>query len=159
MPAGVDDGSTLRLTGEGQAGSHGGPNGDLYVHIRIRSHSIFTRQGKDLHCEVPIGFATAALGGEVKVPTIDGKAVKLVIPEGTQTNSKLRIRDKGVRSMRGVGYGDMYCHIFVETPVKLTEQQKVVLRQFAVDGGAENSANQPRSKSFLDKLKNIFNGD
>jgi molecular chaperone DnaJ len=157
IPAGIDDGSTLRLSGEGESGLHGGPNGDLYVHIRIKPHKIFTRQGKDLHCEVPISFITAALGGEVNVPTIDGKAVALKIPEGTQTNSTLRIREKGIKSLRGLGQGDLYCHIFVETPIKLTTEQKEILRQFAIASGGEHSSkHHPKTKSFLDKLKNLF---
>ncbi len=158
IPAGVDDGSTLRITGEGEAGfGGGGPSGDLYVHVRIKSHKFFTRQGKDLHCEVPISFITAALGGEIEVPTIDGKAVKLKVPEGTQSNSSLRVRDKGIKSLRGIGCGDLYCHIFVETPVKLSSEQKEILRKFGEDSGGEYSAlHHPKSKSFIDKLKNFF---
>ncbi|MFN8769497.1 MAG: molecular chaperone DnaJ [Neisseriaceae bacterium] len=157
IPAGVDDGSTLRMTGEGEAGLNGGPNGDLYIHVRIKPHKIFTRQGKDLHCEVPIGFVTAALGGEVDVPTIDGKLVKLKVPEGTQSNSTLRVRDKGIKALRGSSHGDLYCHMFVETPVKLSKEQKDMLRKFGEDSGGEYSAiHHPKSKSFIDKLKNIF---
>ncbi|MBP9742633.1 MAG: molecular chaperone DnaJ [Burkholderiales bacterium] len=157
IPAGIDDGSTLRLTGEGSAGLHGGNSGDLYVHIRIKPHKFFTRQGKDLHCEFTIGFIAATLGGEVDVPTLDGKSVKLKIPEGTQTNSVLRIREKGIKSLRGLGYGDLYCHITVETPVKLTDKQKQLLRQFEEDIGGEHSAkHNPKSKSFMDKLKDMF---
>jgi molecular chaperone DnaJ len=158
VPAGVDDGATLRLTGEGEAGLNGGPNGDLYVHIRVRQHKVFTRQGRDLHCEVPISFITAALGGEVDVPTLDGKAVKLKVPEGTQTNSSLRVREKGVKSLRGIGYGDLYCHILVETPVKLTESQKQILRKFETEIGGDHSAkHQPKTRTFIDKLKGMFN--
>jgi molecular chaperone DnaJ len=157
IPAGVDDGSTLRVTGEGEAGGHGGANGDLYVHIRIKPHKIFTRQGKDLHCEVPISFITAALGGDVNVPTIDGKAVKLKVPEGTQTSSTLRVRDKGIKSIRGASHGDLHCHMYVETPVKLSDEQKAVLRKFGEDSGGENSAlHHPKSKSFIDKIKTFF---
>lgn len=157
IPAGVDDGSTLRMTGEGEAGLNGGPNGDLYIHVRIKDHKIFTRKGKDLHCEVPISFVTAALGGEVDVPTIEGKLVKLKIPEGTQTDSTLRVRDKGIKALRGSGHGDLYCHIFVETPVKLTKEQKELLHKFGEDSGGNYSAlHHPKSKSFIDKLKNIF---
>lgn len=160
VPAGVEDGSTLRITGEGEAGLNGGPNGDLYVHIRVKLHKTFTRKGKDLHCEVPISFITAALGGVVNVPTLDGKTVKLKVPEGTQTNTQLRVKDKGVKSLRGIGTGDLYCHMFVETPVKLTEDQKAVLRQFGESSGGEHSAvHHPQSKSFVDKLKNLFNAD
>lgn len=158
IPAGVDDGATLRLSGEGEAGLNGGPNGDLYVHIRVRGHKVFTRQGRDLHCEVPISFITATLGGEVDVPTLDGKVVKLKVPEGTQTNSSLRVKEKGVKSLRGIGYGDLYCHILVETPIKLTESQKQILRQFETEIGGDRSAkHQPKTKTFIDKLKGIFN--
>lgn len=157
IPSGIDDGSTLRLTGEGGVGLNGGGNGDLYVHVRILPHKFFTRQGKDLHCEIPIGFITAALGGEIDVPTLDGKTVKLKVPEGTQTSSVLRVREKGIKSLRGLGYGDLYCHVTVETPVKLTEKQKQLLRQFETDIGGEHSAkHHPKSKSFVDKLKDIF---
>jgi molecular chaperone DnaJ len=157
IPAGIDDGSTLRLTGEGEAGFNGGPNGDLYVHVRIKPHKFFTRQGKDLHCEVTVSMITATLGGEVDVPTLDGKKVQLKVPEGTQTNSVLRIREKGIKALRGLGYGDLYCHIILETPVKLTDKQKDLLRQFEADSGGENLArHNPKSKSFMDKLKDIF---
>ena len=158
IPAGIEDGLTLRVTGEGEAGLNGGPNGDLYVHVRVESHKIFTRQGKDLHCEIPVSFVTAALGGEVDVPTIDGKTVKLKVPEGTQNNSQLRIHNKGIKSIRGSGYGDLYCHMFIETPVKLTAEQKDLLRQFNSACGGENTAiHNPKAKSFLDKIKNFFN--
>lgn len=160
VPAGVEDTATLRLTGEGEAGSNGGPNGDLYIHIRIKPHKIFTRQGKDLHCDVPINFINATLGGEVEVPTIDGKVVKLKVPEGTQTSQTLRIKDKGVKSLRGLGNGDLYCHIFVETPVNLSSSQKDILRQFEATVSGDNAAkHNPKSKSFIDRLKNIFTND
>lgn len=160
VPAGIDDGSTLRLTGEGEAGLNGGPNGDLYVHIRIKTHKFFERQGKDLHCEIPISFVTASLGGHVDVPTLDGKVVSLKVPEGTQNGSVLRIKEKGIKAIRGLGYGDLYCHMVVETPVKLSEEQKNILRQFdeslAKDEGGNN---HPKLKGFIDKLKNIFTGE
>ena len=158
IPAGIDNGSTLRLTGEGEAGLNNGPNGDLFVHVAVKQHKVFTRKGKDLHCEVPINFITAALGGEVSVPTIDGKKVSLKVPEGTQTNQILRIREKGIKALRGITNGDLYCHIFVETPVKLTDSQKNVLRQFADDSGGSDSHN-PKSKSFFDTLKGLFTGE
>lgn len=157
VPSGVEEGSTLRLTGEGEAGLKGGSNGDLYVHIRIKSHKVFTRQGKDLHCEVPINFITAILGGEVDVPNIDGKLVKLKVPEGTQSASVLRIRDKGIKSLRGVNYGDLYCHIIVETPVKLTDKQKDLLLEFANEMGDRNDKHNPKTNSFMDKIKQVFN--
>jgi molecular chaperone DnaJ len=157
IPAGIEDGSTLRMTGEGEAGFNGGSNGDLYIHIRIKPHKIFVRKGKDLYCEVPINFITAALGGEVEVPTLEGKVVKLKVPEGTQTGSTLRIRDKGVKSLRGSGHGDLHCNMYVETPIKLSTEQKALLHKFGEESGA-NSPNihHPRSKSFVDKLKELF---
>lgn len=157
IPAGVEDGSTLRMNGEGEAGLNGSQNGDLYIHIRIKDHKLFTRRGKDLHCEVPISFITAALGGEIDVPTLEGNIVKLKVPEGTQTNSILRVKDKGIKSLRTSSHGDLYCHMFVETPVKLTKDQKEVLRKFGTDSGGEYSAlHHPKSKSFIDKLKGLF---
>lgn len=158
IPAGVDEGATLRLSGEGEAGLNSGTNGDLYVHIRISQHKIFKRQGRDLHCEVPISFITAALGGEVEVPTLDNKIVKLKIPEGTQTSSSLRVKEKGVKALRGISYGDLYCHILAETPVKLTDAQKQILRQFETEIGGDRSAkHQPKTRTFINKLKDIFN--
>ena len=157
IPAGVEDGSTLRMTGEGESGINGGPNGDLYIHVRIKEHKVFARRGKDLYCEVPISFITAALGGEVEVPTLESKIVKLKIPEGTQTGSTLRIREKGIKSLRGSSCGDLYCNMFVETPVKLSKEQKDILRKFGEDSGGEHSAvHHPKSKSFVDRLKNLF---
>lgn len=158
IPAGIDNGSTLRLTGEGEAGLNGGPNGDLYVHVSVKSHKVFERQGKDLHCEIPVSFVTAALGGEVDVPTLDGKSVKLKVPEGTQTNQVLRVREKGIKSLRGIGVGDLYCHIFVETPVKLNAEQKEILTKFG-DITIHNSNQHPKSKSFFDKMKGFFGGE
>lgn len=155
IPAGIDNGSTLRLTGEGEAGLNGGPNGDLYVHVNVKSHKVFERQGKDLHCEIPISFVTAALGGEIDVPTIDGKSVKLKVPEGTQTNQVLRVREKGIKALRGIGTGDLYCHIYVETPVKLSAEQKEILNQFG-SITAHNSNQHPKGKSFFDKMKGFF---
>ncbi len=159
IPAGVEHGSTLRLNGEGEAGANGGPHGDLYVHVLIKEHKVFTRQGKDLHCEIPISFSIAALGGEVDVPTLDGKHVKLKVPEGTQTNNQLRVRDKGIKALRGIGTGDLYCHIFVETPVKLSDSQKDILRKFDVESGGHNSPHHPKSKNFFDKMKNFFSAE
>lgn len=155
IPAGIDNGATLRVSGEGEAGAHGGEHGDLYVHVMVKEHKIFTRKDNNLHCEVPINFITAALGGDVNVPTIEGGAVSLRIPEGTQTNQVLRLKGKGVKGMRGITHGDLYCHIFVETPVKLKEEQKDILRKFG-DSSSSNLENHPKSQSFVDKLKNLF---
>lgn len=158
IPAGVEHGSTLRMTGEGESGMGGGTNGDLYIHVGILTHKLFTRKGRDLYCEVPIDFVTAALGGEVEVPTLGAKIVKLKIPEGTQNDSTLRIRDKGVKSIRSSGCGDLYCKIYVETPVKLSNTQKELLRKFGDDSMGEGSRilHHPKSQSFIDKIKNFF---
>lgn len=155
IPAGVDEGSTLRVSGEGEA-SPKGEAGDLYVHIKIKEHRFFKRQGKDIHCEVPITFISATLGDEIDVPTLENTKVKLKIPEGIQTGSVLRIKDKGIKQIRGIGKGDLYCHIFVETPVNLNEEQKSLLKQFAAKLENSNNSNQPKTKSFFDKLKDFF---
>src|SRR5690606_28355280 len=129
VPAGVDTGDRIRLTGEGEAGVHGGPPGDLYVQVAVKEHPIFVRDGTDLHCEVPISFADAALGGELEVPTLEGR-VKLKIPTGTQTGKLFRLRNKGVSSVRGGPPGDLLCRVMVETPVNLTRRQKELLEEF-----------------------------
>lgn len=154
IPAGIDDGQRIRLSGEGGPGMHGAPAGDLYVTVRIRAHKIFQRDGLDLHCELPISFATAALGGELEVPTLDGK-VKLTVPKETQTGRRMRVKGKGVKSLRSSATGDLYCHIVVETPVNLTDRQKELLEEFErISTGLENQT--PRKKSFLDKLRDLF---
>ncbi len=124
----MDTGDRIRLAGEGEAGEHGGPPGDLYVQVTVKEHPIFTREDNNLFCEVPITFTTAALGGELEVPTLDGK-VMLKIPEGTQTGKMFRMRGKGVKPVRGGPVGDLMCRVMVETPVNLTEQQRDLLEQ------------------------------
>lgn len=155
IPPGVDNGDRIRLSGEGEAGEQGGPPGDLYVEIQVREHEIFERDGTDLYSEVPIGFVTAALGGELEVPTLDGR-VSLKIPAETQTGKLFRLRGKGVRSVRGGGVGDLMCRVVVETPVNLTRQQKEILSQlddsFASNGGDHN----PRATSWFDGVKRFF---
>jgi molecular chaperone DnaJ len=158
IPAGIDHGSTLRMNGEGEAGLNGATNGDLYIHVAIKPHQFFERKGKDLHCEIPINIITATLGGEVDVPTLTGKSVTLNVPEGTQSNSILRIRDKGVKSLRSSSYGDLYCHIVLEIPIKLTNTQKDLLKAFGEELKKDNNyRHQPKSKSFIDKIKELFN--
>jgi molecular chaperone DnaJ len=152
VPPGVDDGVRLRLSGEGEAGIAGGPPGDLYVVISIKAHPLFERDGGDLHCKVPITFAQAALGSEVEVPTLDGK-VKLRIPEGTQSGKVLRMRAKGLPSLRSSALGDQHVHVFVEVPTKLTKRQRDLLEQFAAEGGEDVL---PERQSFLDKLRDLF---
>jgi len=157
IPAGVDTGDRIRLAGEGEAGISGGPPGDLYVQIEVREHPIFTREGRHLHCDVPIGFVDAALGGELEVPTLDGR-VKLKIPPETQTGKLFRLRGKGVTPVRGGGQGDLLCKVVVETPVNLTEKQKQLLREFrdsVSDGGEKHS---PKESSWFKGVKDFFDG-
>ena len=155
IPAGIDDGMRIRSTGNGEPGTNGGPPGDLYIEIRVKKHEIFERDGDDLHCSVPISFTTAALGGEIEVPTLAGKAA-IDIPEGTQAAKQFRLRGKGIKGVRSSYPGDLYCHITVETPVKLTEHQRKLLKEFDESlkkGGAKHS---PSEDSWTDKLKNFF---
>ncbi|AKC59699.1 molecular chaperone DnaJ [Blochmannia endosymbiont of Polyrhachis (Hedomyrma) turneri] len=157
IPSGVDVGDRIRLSGEGEAGEHGAASGDLYVQVQIRKHPIFSREEKNLYCEVPINFAMAALGGEIEVPTLDGR-VKLKIPSETQTGRLFRMRGKGVRSIKGGGQGDLLCRVVVETPVRLNDRQKQLLRELSDSFGGPNGINQnsPRSKSFFDGVKKFF---
>ena len=155
VPPGVDTGDRIRLAGEGEAGENGGPAGDLYVQIHVKPHPIFERDDANLYCEVPIPFTTAALGGELDVPTLEGK-VKLKIPEGTQTGKLFRIRGKGIKPVRGGAVGDLLCRVVVETPVKLNDEQKELLRKLdesLVGGGSKHS---PNASSWLDGVKNFF---
>jgi molecular chaperone DnaJ len=155
VPPGVDTGDRIRLGGEGEAGDNGGPPGDLYVQVHVREHPIFTRDGSHLYCEVPIAFTTAALGGELEVPTLNGK-VMLRIPESTQTGKMFRMRGKGVKPVRGGPQGDLICRVVVETPVKLTEHQRSLLRQLdeSLQGGG--SKHSPNAHSWLDRVKSFF---
>ncbi|BAK75672.1 chaperone protein DnaJ [Pseudogulbenkiania sp. NH8B] len=155
IPAGVDEGDRIRLSGEGEAGQNGGPSGDLYVVTHIKAHPVFQRDGMDLHCEMPISFATAALGGEVEIPTLDGMA-KVKISSETQSGRQYRLRGKGIKSVRGSDYGDLLCHVVVETPINLTERQKELLREFEAISQGDTAMHNPRAKSFMDKLKDFF---
>ncbi|MCT8343849.1 MULTISPECIES: molecular chaperone DnaJ [Photorhabdus] len=156
IPAGVDTGDRVRLSGEGEAGAKGAPAGDLYVQVQVKSHHIFERQESNLYCEVPVNFAMAALGGEIEVPTLDGR-VKLKIPAETQTGKMFRMKGKGVKSVRGGIQGDLLCRVVVETPVKLNERQKELLCELGESfGGAGEETNSPRSKSFFDGVKKFF---
>ena len=155
VPPGVDTGDRIRLQGEGEAGDHGGPPGDLYVQVHVREHAIFTRDDSHLYCEVPIDFPTAALGGELEVPTLNGK-VMLKIPEGTQTGKMFRMRGKGIKPVRGGPQGDLICRVVVETPVKLTDHQRDLLSQLhkSLQGGG--SKHSPNAHSWLDRVKSFF---
>jgi molecular chaperone DnaJ len=152
VPAGVDEGMRLRLASEGEAGVAGGPPGDLYVVISVRPHPLFERHGVDLHCQVPISFVQAALGAEIEVPTLEGK-LTLRIPEGTQTGRAMRLKGKGLPSLRSQSRGDQLVVVFVETPTKLTRRQRELLESFAAEGGGEAS---PATRSFLDKLRDLW---
>lgn len=155
IPGGIDDGMRIRSTGNGEPGTNGGPPGDLYIEIRLKKHEIFERDGDDLHCQVPVSFITAALGGEIDVPTLAGKAA-IDIPEGTQAGKQFRLRGKGIKGVRSSYPGDLYCHIVVETPVKLTEHQRKLLRELEESlqkGGARHS---PSGERWTDKLKGLF---
>ncbi len=155
IPAGVDEGDRIRLTGEGEAGANGGPTGDLYVVIHLKPHNIFQRKGGNLHCEMPISFTTAALGGEIEVPTLDGHA-KMKIPAETQTGAVFRLRNKGIKPLRTSEHGDLMCHVVVETPVKLTERQQELLREMEAINQQDSAKHSPRSKSWMDKAKDFF---
>ncbi|MCP5448443.1 MAG: molecular chaperone DnaJ [Chromatiaceae bacterium] len=157
VPPGVDTGDRIRLAGEGEAGEHGGPAGDLYVQVAVKEHSIFTRQDNNLYCEVPISFVDAALGGELEVPTLNGK-VMLKIPEGTQGGKMFRIRGKGVKPVRGGAIGDLLCKVLVETPVNLTEKQKDLLRKFEETMSGTGGKHSPHSSSWMDGVKKFFEG-
>ena len=153
VPAGVDIGDRIRLTGEGEAGETGAPAGDLYVQVNIREHEIFARDGSNLYCEVPLGFATAALGGEIEVPTLDGK-VKLKITLETQTGKMFRLRGKGVKSVRSGSVGDLMCKVVIETPVKLSPKQREMLEEF--DASLGGGKHRPKEQGFFDGVKRFF---
>lgn len=157
VPPGVDTGDRIRLAGEGEAGEHGGPPGDLYVQVAVQPHDIFTREDSHLFCEVPISFTTAALGGELEVPTLDGK-VMLKIPAGTQTGRLFRMRGKGVKPVRGGPMGDLMCRVLVETPVKLTAEQEDLLRKLDESMRKGGGKHSPQSTSWLDGVKKFFEG-
>ena len=157
IPAGVDSGDRIRLGGEGEAGRNGGPPGDLYVEILVRPHSIFERRGADLACEIPIGYAAAALGGTVEVPTLgEESTLELKIPEGTQSGKVFRLRGKGVRPVRGGPQGDLMVHVQVETPVGLNKHQKELLRNFELSLRDSSRSHSPREQSWMDKVRGFF---
>ena len=155
IPAGIDEGMRLRHGGHGEPGINGGPSGDLYVEIHIKSHAVFQREGDDLHCEMPISFATAALGGDIEIPTLDGMA-RIKVPAETQTGKVFRLRGKGIRNVRSHVQGDLMCHVLVETPVKLTERQKEILQEFQSIGSENADRQNPKAKSWMDKVKDFF---
>jgi molecular chaperone DnaJ len=155
IPAGVDSGDRIRLSGEGEAGPSGAPAGDLYVEVHVREHAIFQREHDDLYCEVPIRFSQAALGAEMEVPTLGGEAV-IKIPAETQTGKLFRLRGKGVRNVRNGHVGDLICKVVVETPVKLNKQQRDLLEQFETSFGDDVRSHTPRASSWLDGVKQFW---
>jgi len=155
IPAGIDDGMRLRHGGQGEPGVNGGPAGDLYVEIHIKQHPVFQRDGDDLHCEMPISFTTAALGGEIEIPTLDG-AANIRIPAETQSAKVFRLRGKGIRNVRTHAPGDLMVHVIVETPVKLTDRQKELLREFGEIASSNAERHNPKAKSWMDKVKDFF---
>ncbi|HJV27613.1 MAG TPA: molecular chaperone DnaJ [Aromatoleum sp.] len=157
IPAGIDEGMRLRHAGHGEPGVNGGPAGDLYVEIHIRAHPVFQRDRDDLHCEMPISFTTAALGGEIEIPTLDGMA-RLRIPAETQSGKVFRLRGKGIRNVRSQAHGDLLCHVVVETPVNLTDRQKELLREFEEVSSGDAERHNPKAKSWMDKVKEFFSG-
>ncbi len=157
IPAGVDDGDRIRLTGEGEAGVNGGPPGDLYVVVQLKPHAVFQRDGADLHCEMPISFTVAALGGEISIPTLDGEA-KIKIPAETQSGQTFRLRGKGIKPIRQTSRGDLMCRIAIETPVRLTDRQKELLRELEEISIKDGDKHNPRAKGFMDKVKDFFAG-
>ena len=155
VPAGVDDGDRIRLSGEGEAGRNGGPPGDLYVEIRVKPHKLFERDGSNLSCEVPVSIAVATLGGEVELPTLDGN-VALKVPPGTQSGKVFRLRGKGVRTVRDARLGDLFAQVAVETPINLTSEQKELLEKFDASLQSGGEKHSPRAGGWLDTVKRFF---
>jgi molecular chaperone DnaJ len=155
IPAGIDDGMRVRSVGNGEPGINGGPAGDLYVEVRVKPHPVFERDGGDLHVQMPISIAAATLGGEIEVPTLTGR-VALTIPEGTQTGKTFRLRSKGIKGLRSSLLGDLYVHVLLETPVKLSDQQKNLLKEFEASLRAGGDKHSPQQKGWLDRMKSFF---
>jgi molecular chaperone DnaJ len=155
IPAGIDDGQRIRSTGNGEPGQNGGPSGDLYIEVRLRKHDIFEREGDDLHCQVPVSMTTASLGGEIDVPTLAGKAT-IDLPEGTQSGKTFRLRGKGIKGVRSSYPGDLYCHVAVETPVKLTEHQRKLLKELDESFKKGGHKHSPNDKGWFEKAKSFF---
>ncbi|MFO0470349.1 MAG: molecular chaperone DnaJ [Pseudomonadota bacterium] len=155
IPAGINEGMRIRSAGNGEPGTNGGPPGDLYIEIRVRQHEIFERDGDDLHCTVPVGLTTAALGGTIEVPTLGSKA-EIELPEGTQHGKTFRLRGKGIKGLRSSYPGDLYCHVAVETPVKLTEHQRKLLKDLDESFRKGGDRHSPNAKSWTDRVKDLF---
>jgi molecular chaperone DnaJ len=155
IPAGVDEGDRIRLSGEGEAGVNGGPPGDLYVVCRVKPHPVFRREGNDLHCEMPVSITAAALGGDIEISTLEGSA-KIRVPAETQSGKVFRLRGKGIKGVRSQLYGDLLCHVVVETPVNLTPRQKELLLELDAIDRQEAGRHNPRAKSWMEKVKEFF---
>jgi len=155
IPAGINEGMRIRSAGNGEPGKNGGPSGDLYIEIRIKPHDIFERDGDDLHCTVPVGMTTAALGGSLEVPTLGGKA-EISLPEGTQHGKTFRLRGKGIKGVRSSYPGDLYCHINVETPIRITEPQRRMLKELDDSFKTAGDRHSPNAKSWTDRVKDLF---
>ncbi len=154
IPAGVETGTRIRLAGEGEAGLRGGPSGDLYIFIEVEQHPIFERDGQNLYCRIPVSITTAALGGEIEAPTLDGGRTRVKVPAGVQSGKQLRLRSKGMPALRGTGAGDLYIELAVETPVNLSQRQKELLREF--EGEARD--NHPEGQDFFSRVKSFWEG-
>src|SRR3954452_4037879 len=155
IPAGVDEGDRVRLSGEGEPGVNGGPPGDLYVQVHIKPHPVFQRDHDDLHCEMPISITTAALGGEIEIPTLEGSA-RIRVPAETQSSKQFRIKSKGIKGVRSQVAGDLFCHVVVETPVQLTSRQRDLLREFEALSQEDSARHNPRAKGWFEKVKEFF---
>ncbi len=155
IPAGVDEGDRIRLSGEGEAGLNGGPPGDLYVVIHARAHPVFQRDHNDLHCEMPISITAAALGGDIDIPTLDGYA-QIKVPPETQTGKVFRLRGKGIKGVRATAHGDLLCHVVVETPVNLTSRQRELLAELEAINQKDGGRHNPKSKSWMEKVREFF---
>ncbi|MCC7252400.1 molecular chaperone DnaJ [Hyphomicrobium sp.] len=155
IPSGVDEGDRIRLSGEGEAGVNGGPPGDLYVVIHLKPHAVFQREHNDLHCEMPVSITTAALGGEIEIPTLDGYA-KIRVPPETQTGKVFRLRGKGIKGVRAASPGDLMCHVVVETPVNLTARQKELLAELEAINQKDSGKHDPKAKSWMEKVREFF---
>ncbi len=157
IPSGIDEGDRIRLSGEGEPGVNGGPPGDLYVQVHLKAHAVFQRDHDDLHCEMPVSFTSAALGGEIEIPTLDGVA-KLKVPAETQSGKVFRLRGKGIKGVRSHSQGDLLCHVVVETPVSLTDRQKELLREFEEISQGNTARHNPKAQGWLDRVRDFFGG-
>ena len=156
IPAGINEGMRIRSAGNGEPGTNGGPAGDLYIEIRVKAHEIFERDGDDLHCTVPVGLVTATLGGAIEVPTLGNKSAEIELPEGTQHGKTFRLRGKGLKGLRSSYPGDLYCHVAVETPVKITEHQRKLLKELDESFKKAGDRHSPNAKSWTDRVKDLF---